>query len=236
MGMQQIAPLPDFDTTSEQFGEAGGHDPDDLIRAKQAADRLSAELGQPIEPSWLLKTKWLLQLTLTHRVRARQALRWRPRFLSALSASCSFVRAAKAAKISYNTFKLHQKNDPEFARQVAEAEEQAVELLHAQCFKAALEGILEPVYFEGKIVGHTRKFESRMAIELLRAHMPNTFRRPGAKVNVSPSNPAPFGSGVSAKALQELIEMRKRSLALIQEKMAKGQQVPPASAVGPPKG
>jgi hypothetical protein len=42
------------------------------------------------------------------------------------------VFAAKAAGISYNTFKLHQKNDPDFARQIAEAEEQAVDPLARQ--------------------------------------------------------------------------------------------------------
>jgi hypothetical protein len=217
MRKQGIAISPDFDTTSAAFSDTGGHNASDLARAQRAADKLSAELGQPIELRWFLKTKWLQQLTLTHRVRARQALRWRPRFLSALSASCSFTFAARAARISYNTFKVHQKNDPEFARQVAEAEEEAVELLHAQCFKAALEGVSEPVYFEGKIVGHTRKFESRMAIELLRAHMPDLFKRPGAKVSVNTSTPAPLGSGVSEKELQDLIEMRQRSLARMRE-------------------
>jgi hypothetical protein len=181
MSKQQIAPSPDFDTTSEQFGEAGGHDPDDLIRARQAADKLSAELGERLELSWFLMTKWLQQLTLSHRARARRALRWRPRFLAALAASCSFVLAARAAGISYNTFLLHQRNDPEFARQVAEAEEEAVDLLQARCFKVALEGQLELIYFQGKVVGHTRKFDSRLAIELLRAHKPNIFRTPGSK-------------------------------------------------------
>jgi hypothetical protein len=45
----------------------------------------------------------------------------------------------------------------------------------------------KPVH-QGKIAGHTRKFDSRLAIELLRAHMPNTFRTPGAKVNISTGN------------------------------------------------
>jgi hypothetical protein len=76
-----------------------------------------------------------------------------------LAASCSFTFAARAAKVAYNTFRLHQRNDPEFARQVAEAEQQAAELLHARCFKAAIEGELEPVYFQGEIVGHIKKFD-----------------------------------------------------------------------------
>ncbi len=92
-----------------------------------------------------------------------------------MAASCSFTFAARAAKVAYNTFRLHQRNDPEFARQVAEAEQQAAELLHARCFKAAIEGELEPVYFQGEIVGHIKKFDSRLRIELMRAHMPAQF-------------------------------------------------------------
>src|SRR5205085_2188543 len=67
-------------------------------------------------------------------------------------------------------------------------EEEAIDLLHSVCFKAALEGQLKPIYFQGKVVGQFRKFDSRLAIELLRAHMPNTFRTPGAKVNVNTGN------------------------------------------------
>ena len=149
--------------------------------------------------------------------------------MAALAASCSFVFAARAAGISYNTYRLHQRNDPEFARQVAEAEEEAVDLLHARCFKAVVEGELEPVYFQGEIVGHIRKFDSRLAIELLRAHMPNIFKTPGAKVAIEMGNPAPLGSGVSEKELQALFAMRQRSLARIQDaKRANVRVVDPA--------
>jgi tRNA(Ile2) C34 agmatinyltransferase TiaS len=89
--------------------------------------------------------------------------------------------------------------------------------LHARCIKAVIEGELEPVYFQGKIVGHTRKFDSRLAIELLRAHMPGTFKMRGAKVNINTSTPAPLSSGISEKELQELLEMRERSLASMRE-------------------
>jgi thymidylate kinase len=131
------------------------------------------------------------------------------------------VFAARAAKISYNTFRLHQRNDPEFARQVAEAEEQAVELLHAQCFKAALEGVIEPVYFQGKIVGHTRKFDSRLAIELLRAHMPYTFKAPGSHAAANVNAPGASGIVVTPEVQEELMAMRQETLRRLAEKKAK---------------
>jgi hypothetical protein len=90
------------------------------------------------------------------------------------------VLATKAARVSYNTFRLHQRNDPEFAAQIHEAEAQGAELLHYACFQRAVEGNLEPVYFQGKVVGHVRKFDTRLQIEFLRAHLPQLFKTPGA--------------------------------------------------------
>jgi hypothetical protein len=167
--------------------------------------------------SGTVETAYLKQLIVTHRARARQALRWRPKFLSALGISCSYAFATKAAGIAYNTFRAHQKNDPEFAAQVAEAESEAAELLHSVCFKVAMEGELEPVYFQGEVVGHIKKFDSRMQIELLRAHMPQTFKRPGSVT------PIIQGGGNQMLVVDEdlrdaLVAMRQKSLQAIAAK------------------
>jgi hypothetical protein len=90
----------------------------------------------------------------------------------------------KAAHVSYNTVKLHERNDPEFAAQLRQAEEEGAQLLHDVCFQAALEGNLEPVYWQGQIVGQIRKIDNRLRIEMLRAHMPKVFKTPGGKVEI----------------------------------------------------
>ena len=92
--------------------------------------------------------------------------------------------ALRSAGVSYNTFRAHERNDPEFAAQVREAESQGAQLLHDVCWKRAMEGDLEPVYWQGQIVGHIRKFDTRLQIEFLRAYKPERFKRPGAQVNV----------------------------------------------------
>jgi hypothetical protein len=194
----------------------------------------------PIAPA--TETPYLTQLKLNHRGRARKALRWRPKFLFALAVSCSFTFAAKAAGISYNTFLLHQRNDPEFARQVSEAEEEAADLLHAKCFKAVVEGQLEPVFFQGKVVGHFRKFDSRLAIELLRAHMPNIFKRPGAKVNINTGNQRAGGNDLifDSPVMKRVMEIRQESLRKLAEKKAQAREIASNDATplgtGPPAG
>jgi len=133
--------------------------------------------------------------------------------LSALSVSCSSTFAARAAGVSYNTFLLHQRNDPEFARQVAEAEEQAAELLHDACFASALEGDVEDVYWQGIRVGQIRKFDTRLRIEMLRAHLPDRFKRDnyGGSVNVS-TGPGSHVLVIGPEEQQQLITARRESL------------------------
>ncbi len=97
-----------------------------------------------------IETAYLTQLTVTHRARARQALRWRPRFLSALRLSCNFVFSVKAAGISYNTFRLHLKNDSEFALQVRDAEEKAAELLMPPVLRRLWKANSSPSIVRGK--------------------------------------------------------------------------------------
>jgi hypothetical protein len=130
------------------------------------------------------ETAYLKQLKVTHRARARAAMRWRPRFLKALAMACSLTDALKAAHVSYNTVKLHERSDSEFAAQLREAKEEGAQLLHGVCWKAAIEGNVEPVFFQGQIVGYIRKYDSRMQIELLRAHMPHLFKTPGSHAPV----------------------------------------------------
>jgi hypothetical protein len=61
----------------------------------------------------------------------------------------------------------------------------AGELLESRAFQRALEGDVEPIVYIGVIVGHIRKFDSRLQIELLRAYQPGKFKTPGANVNIA---------------------------------------------------
>jgi hypothetical protein len=154
-----------------------------------------------------IKTPYLKQLKATHRARAHAAMRWRPRLLKALTMSCRLTLALRAARVSYNTVRAHERNDPEFAGQLNQAQREGAELLHDVCFKAALEGSLEPIFFQGKVVGHVRKYDSRLQIEFLRAHMPEKFKTPGQNVN---ANLTPNSSGVFVMDSATLAAIQKQ--------------------------
>ena len=145
--------------------------------------------------------------------------------------SCNWIDSLKAAHVSYNTAKLHQRNDPEFAAQLKEAEEEGAQLLHDVCFKEALEGRLEPVYWQGQIVGHVRKIDNRLRIELLRAHMPNVFKTPGSKIAISAGNAQNNTFICGPEEQEKLIALRQEALKRIAEQ--KGLPPPPQNCEAP---
>ena len=126
------------------------------------------------------------------------------------------MMASREAHVGIHTVNFHLRNDPDFALQAEEAKAHAIDLLHTRCFQRALEGDIEPIYWQGIKVDHVRKFPERLQIEMLRAHMPATFKTPG-------SAPITVNTGDKILVLDEetrgkLIEARRQQLAL----MAKG--------------
>jgi hypothetical protein len=107
----------------------------------------------------------------------------------------------------------HRKHDPQFAEQWDQAREYGIEMLHARVFQRALEGDCEPIYYKGAIVGHVRKFDSKLQIELLRAYRPNQFKTPGqAPINIDTGNRILV---LDEATRMRLIEKRRQALELM---------------------
>lgn len=225
------APSPAEIGPGHQYWEAikaGG--PRALIGAQHEAARLSEKFGEEIETRWCLATPWLAQLVHDNRERARYTLTWRPRFLAVLALTRSIIFGCKAARVTKDTVRLHREQDPDFDAQVMAAQDHAVEMLHDVTMSRALEGVVEPVFWQGIPVGHIRKHDNRLAIEMLRAHLPKTFKTPGyggATVSVS----AAAGAGglaqtniiVDEATRDELVALRQESL----RQIAAGRGIPP---------
>ena len=159
--------------------------PEQIAKAEHVAQKYSAKFGQEFEASWFLQTDWLTKLKCVNRVRARAALRWRPKFLAALAIGRTMVFACRSANVAYNTAKYHRAQDRQFDEQCLAAMDYAGELLESRAFQRALEGDVEPIVYMGVIVGHVRKFDSKLQIELLRAYKPDRFKTPGGtNVNI----------------------------------------------------
>ncbi len=155
--------------------------PRGIVASEHVARKLAAKFGEVFEAQWCLRTKWLEQLCVGHRGRkqVKYALTWRPTFLAVMALTRSMILGARGAKISVMTAYNHRKLDADFDAQCCAAEEYAVQLLHDVTFKSAIEGDLEPIYWQGICVGHVKKYDNRLRIEMLRAHMPKKFKTPG---------------------------------------------------------
>src|SRR6266404_4480813 len=121
--------------------------------------------------------------------------------------------SCRHAKVSRNCVYEHAAKDPEFAQFWKDAEEHAMDMLHARVFQRSIEGDLEPVYYMGVPTGYIRKFSDKLQIEMLRAYRPDRFKTPGqAPINID--------TGSKILVLDEatrmrLIEKRRQALALM---------------------
>jgi hypothetical protein len=224
---------------------AGG--PRALTAAQHKAAILSEKFGEEFESQWCLTTPWLQQLasgrpvtrkandgyhgkdlpadskyqmSVRNRARARYALAWRPRFLAILALSKAPMMAARAAKVHYNTVRNHRKWDPDFETQCVAAEEHAVQLLHDVTMQSAIEGDTEPVYWQGIQVGHVKKIDNRLRIEMLRAHMPKTFKTPGTKVAIQTAGDSQNLFVCGPDEIEQLQSLRREALERMKEKQA----------------
>jgi hypothetical protein len=203
-----------------------GGGPAELLKAHHRASKLSIKYGEELVEQWRLKTDWLLKLAATHRgrERANYAMRWRPTFLAVVALSHSTMLGCKAAHVNPQTVVAHRREDPDFDAHVLAAQDHCIELLHAVTMRSAIEGDVEPVFWQGIEVGHIKKFDNRLRIELLRAHLPAKFKTPG-------SGQAPLVAGDNNKVIvidaakrAELVALRQEALEAMRPK-----QIEPAS-------
>ena len=101
---------------------------------------------------------------------------WKPSFLEALRTTGNATVAAKTAGIDRaNAYKARRRSKV-FARQWNEAIEHAVDLLEKEARRRAEEGVQEPIYYKGELVGHIRKYSDALMMFLLKAHRPDKYR------------------------------------------------------------
>lgn len=96
-------------------------------------------------------------------------------FLRSLQRVPNVADAARASGWSIRSWFRVRERDPAFAKAWADAVRAGVQVIEAIAAKRAFEGVDEPVYQQGVLVGYKRVFSDRMAELLLRAHDPARF-------------------------------------------------------------
>jgi hypothetical protein len=111
----------------------------------------------------------------THKTRS-EGDDWAPLFLEALAECPNAKAAAKAAGIGRATAYQRRESDPQFAKAWVEAIKAGFETLHGVAWRIAVEGVKDPVFHKGRIVGHVTRFNTALMIFLMKVHGPPEFR------------------------------------------------------------
>ena len=97
-------------------------------------------------------------------------------FLTALSAKGNVSAAARTVGISRSTAYAARNSDGDFAAAWGEALEEAVDALVLEARRRAVEGVVIPQFYGGKLTGTVTKYPDSLLMFLLRTHRPQTYR------------------------------------------------------------
>lgn len=102
--------------------------------------------------------------------------RARAMFLEKLAETCCVLKSAAHAGIDRRRLYEMRHADAEFAAEWIKALEAGSDLLEATAIARAIDGVDEPVYQGGQLVGHVTKYSDTMLALLLKSHLPEKYR------------------------------------------------------------
>ena len=109
-------------------------------------------------------------------MRAQRAQQKKAAFLEAYAKIGTVVHAAQHTGLPRRTHYKWLHKDPNYAKQFAEAEEEAIQHLEREARQRAMVGVEEPVYYKGEVCGTVRKYSDILLIFLLKSKRPDTYR------------------------------------------------------------
>ena len=109
-------------------------------------------------------------------MRAQRAQQKKAAFLEAYAQIGTVVHAAQHVGLVRRTHYKWLAKDPDYAKQFAEADEEAVQHLEREARRRAIVGVEEPVFYKGQVCGTVRKYSDILLIFLLKSKRPDTYR------------------------------------------------------------
>lgn len=89
-------------------------------------------------------------------------------------------KAAESSGVPWRTWYGWKERTPELQDDVVKCLEMAGETIEEEIRRRAIDGVDEPVYQGGKLVGHVKRYSENLLLALARAHMPHRYDRGGA--------------------------------------------------------
>lgn len=101
---------------------------------------------------------------------------WRPKFVATLAECGNITHAADMAGIDRSTAYRARERNSRFAAEWDEAMEEATDALEKEARRRAVEGVSEPIFYQGQEVGTVQRYSDTLLIFLLKAHRPEKYR------------------------------------------------------------
>jgi hypothetical protein len=95
--------------------------------------------------------------------------------LKGLSEGMMVGEACEAAGVSRSVAYRWRKHDPDFCRKWDEAVDIGTGLIEDELFRRTVHGVDEPVFYQGEIVGYTKRRSDALMMFLLRARRPQVY-------------------------------------------------------------
>ena len=106
-------------------------------------------------------------------------------FLAAYSRCGCVTQAADAAKVHRTSHQYWMRSDPDYPEAFRQAQREANDFLFRVARKRATKGWLEPVFHEGTVCGHKRKFSDVLLMFLMKGAEPEKYRDTHNSLDVS---------------------------------------------------
>jgi hypothetical protein len=100
----------------------------------------------------------------------------RDEFLELLAAGWAVRHASRQSSHAFQRWYELKAADEEFAAAWAEAIEQGTQALEDEARRRAVDGVEEPVYQKGELVGSVRRYSDNLLMFLLRGRRPAVYR------------------------------------------------------------
>lgn len=91
------------------------------------------------------------------------------RVLNGIADGMTIRNAAIAAGVAYNTVTNWKRTDPEFARRLAMAEDEGTDILLAEAWDRAVNGVDKGIYYQGVLMDTVKERSDTLLIRLLEA-------------------------------------------------------------------
>ena len=126
-------------------------------------------------------------------------------FLEAFACGGSIRLAAEAAKVSRRNHCRWLKSDPKYAEAFEDARERAIEAMEAEARRRAVEGVREPVFFEGEVCGHRQRYSDNLLMFLLKGANLEKYRDRADVTHRTPE-PIPVNVNLGAELMRKVLE------------------------------